>query len=285
MSKSPTQPTAPEASMLNTAPFPLDPAWPASWRISYRYDQLEVWNQDNKRGYAYTVRHDRTLQLACAVKTPPARVLDVAAAQGNFSLALAALGYDVTWNDLRADLVGYVKLKQRGLPLTFLPGNVFSLQPEVIGRFDLIVATEIIEHVAHVDWFLAKLRTLLKPDGAIVLTTPNGRYFLNGLPKFSDCADPSIYETVQYRPNSDGHIFLLHPDELRTLANDVQLSVTHLTTQITSLTAGHIKLRYLLRVLPARLVERWERSSWSLPSPVRQRVHTNIAAVLVPRAA
>ena len=38
-------------------------------------------------------------------------MLDLAAGQGNFSLALAERGYRVTWNDLRGDLEGYVRLK------------------------------------------------------------------------------------------------------------------------------------------------------------------------------
>ena len=34
---------------------------------------------------------------------PGSRIIDIAAAQGNFSLHLAEAGYRVTWNDLRDD--------------------------------------------------------------------------------------------------------------------------------------------------------------------------------------
>ena len=30
----------------------------------------------------------------------------------------------------------------------------------------------------------------------------------------SDCVDPSVYESGQFKPDSDGQIFLLHPDEV-----------------------------------------------------------------------
>jgi len=55
------------------------------------------------------------------------RVLDIAAAQGNFALTMAELGYDVTWNDLRDDLVGYVREKHERGSISFSPGNAFDL--------------------------------------------------------------------------------------------------------------------------------------------------------------
>jgi 2-polyprenyl-3-methyl-5-hydroxy-6-metoxy-1,4-benzoquinol methylase len=54
-------------------------------------------------------------------------ILDVAAAQGNYTVALAELGYDVTWNDIREDLAGYVRLKLEHGRIDFAPGNVFEL--------------------------------------------------------------------------------------------------------------------------------------------------------------
>jgi SAM-dependent methyltransferase len=43
-----------------------------------------------------------------------------------------------------------------------------------LGTFDLIIASEVIEHVEDPDAFLSKLRDLLAPDGRLVLTLPNG---------------------------------------------------------------------------------------------------------------
>ena len=81
-------------------------------------------------------------------------MFDPAAGQGNFSLALAERGYRVTWNDLRVDLAGYVRLKHEHGEIEFAPGNAFALEfPE---PFDAVLMTEVIEHVAHPDDFLAK---------------------------------------------------------------------------------------------------------------------------------
>jgi 2-polyprenyl-3-methyl-5-hydroxy-6-metoxy-1,4-benzoquinol methylase len=269
-----------QGEVLLKMPIPApEPSWPESWRLSYRYDQMELWGHRPRSGYgyAYKARRDAALRLALTHKPPPARVLDLAAAQGNFSIALAERGYHVAWNDLREELIDYVKMKKRtDLSIQFMPGDAFNIQ----GAFDLVLATEIIEHVAHVDQFLKKLRTLLVPDGIVVLTTPNGLYVRNNLPRFSDCPDPSVYEGVQFKPDSDGHIFLLHPDELRSLAAKAGLQVLCLRTYTNPLTAGHMKLHHLLHMLPERAVLAVERVSASLPRQIRERLHTNMAAVL-----
>ncbi len=88
--------------------------WPDSWKMSYEYDKLELWGEKSCLGYSYAYenRANRTIELVRSKLSPGSRLLDIAAAQGNFSIRLAELGYDVTWNDLREELVDYVKLKK-----------------------------------------------------------------------------------------------------------------------------------------------------------------------------
>jgi len=216
------------------------------------------------------------LKLITEVLPSGTRILDVAAAQGNFSLALAELGYDVTWNDLRAELADYVRLKHESGSISFAAGNAFELESPVL--FDGVLIAEIIEHVAHPDQFLAKIAQLVRPGGYIVMTTPNGAYFRNSLPKFSECADPSIYEAIQFRPNADGHIFLLHPDEIAQLAKTAGLQLERLELFTNSLTAGHIKLEGLLRQLPMRVVDSLDVATQALPEFIARRLLVHIAA-------
>ncbi len=192
-------------------PFPIQPSfdadWPQSWRESYHYDCLEVWNKateiDSRSiGYVsgYTSRRQQTIKAVLDSCSVPGRVLDLAAAQGNFTIALASLGYQVTWNDLRAELAEYVRLKTPpGVQIDYLAGNIFELGDTHIGSFDAVVALEVIEHVAHPDDFVMKLASLVKPGGSIILSTPNGGYLLNKLPRFSDCPDPTIFESQQFK--------------------------------------------------------------------------------------
>jgi 2-polyprenyl-6-hydroxyphenyl methylase/3-demethylubiquinone-9 3-methyltransferase len=264
----------------------FQPDWPENWKGSFHHDVNSVWPGGSDLGYrrAYHNRVARAIEAVLKTTAPGARVLDVAAGQGNLSIVLAALGYRVSWNDLREDLVGYVRLKTDRTDIEFLPGNLFDLPPARVGRFDAIVATEIIEHVAHPDAFLKGLAGLLMPGGVIVLTSPNGKYFRNRLPRFSDCADPAQYEAVQFRPDADGHIFLLHPDEWVSLADRAGLRVMKLEFFTNPLTNGHFKTRYLLPLLPAGLVTAAERLTQHLGPALRALVHLQTLAVLTPVA-
>lgn len=256
----------------------LQETWPETWKTTYPFDQAELYGESQTRGhtYAYQNRFRKTLELINEVLPTGARILDIAAAQGNYSLSLAELGYDVTWNDLRGDLSGYVQLKHEHGKIAFAPGNAFEIV--FPSCFDAILITEIIEHVAHPDDFLAKCASLVRSGGYVFMTTPNGGYFRNTLPKFSECPDPSVYETVQFKPNADGHIFLLHADEVETLADRVGLRLDKFILFTNSLTSGHIKTEPLLKVLPKKIVDAVERLTCVLPKPIKEKLLAHMAA-------
>lgn len=262
----------------------LQSDWPQSWKDSYHHDINSVWPGGRELGYrrAYHNRVARAMDAVLRTTRPGARVLDLAAAQGNLTIMLAELGYRATWNDLRDDLIDYVRLKTDRTDIEFLSGNLFDLPPQQIGRFDAIVATEIIEHVAHPDRFLAQLASLLAPGGVIVLTSPNGKYFRNDLPRFSDCPDPSLFEAMQFKPDSDGHIFLLHPDEWVALSAMAGLKVVALEFFNNPLTNGHLKTRFILPLLPTALVAGIERLTQGLGPHLAARLHLQALAVLEP---
>ena len=250
----------------------IQAAWPESWQTSFSYDLQEVFGEVSHVGYAYAYqnRRDETIALVKDALPAGSLILDIAAAQGNFSIGLAESGYDVTWNDLRAELEGYVRLKnERGL-VRYAPGNAFELG--FAEPFDGVLITEVIEHVAHPDRFLANTARLVRPGGFVFMTTPNGGYFRNALPRFSECPDPSAFEAVQFRPNADGHIFLLHVDEIRDMAERAGLVLEKLVLFNNSLTSGHVKTEALLQMLPGGLVRAIERASRLLPAALRERM-------------
>lgn len=242
---------------------------------------IEVYGERSPetKGYAfhYDLRRAHALAAVRRILLPGSRVLDVAAAQGNFTLALAELGYRVTWNDLRADLADYVRLKHEHGEVTYAIGNCFDLNfPET---FDAILATEIIEHVAHPDIFINKIKYLVRPGGYIVITTPNGAYFGNKLPRFSDHPDPSVFETVQFKPNSDGHIFLLYPDEIVRFARSAGLEVVELQTFTSFFANGYLGMHRALKAMPVSQIRRFDCALGKM-GQLSQKLHTGMIAVL-----
>jgi 2-polyprenyl-6-hydroxyphenyl methylase/3-demethylubiquinone-9 3-methyltransferase len=101
------------------------------------------------------------------------------------------------------------------------------------------------------------------------LTTPNGGYFRNRLPRFSECPDPSVYEAEQFKPDADGHIFLIHVDELAGRAQPASLEIVDIDSFTNPLTVGQVKLSLLHHVLLRGLVGQID--AWSqarLPPPL-----------------
>jgi 2-polyprenyl-6-hydroxyphenyl methylase/3-demethylubiquinone-9 3-methyltransferase len=251
--------------------------WPESWKTSYAYDRLEVFGERGNAGYAaaYQIRQGAILRSVAGVASPGARILDVAAAQGNFTLRLAELGYQVTWNDLRAELAGYVEQKRERGVVEYAPGNIFELSFEK--AFDVVLANEVIEHVAHPDDFLRRAAGWVRPGGHLVLSTPNGRYLLNRLPRFSECSAAEM-EQRQFQPDADGHLFLLYPDEIRRFATDAGLVLVSMAFAVNPMTAGHAGSRHIHGLL-SPIARGLERLAPRLPRPLRERLHAATVAV------
>lgn len=275
--------------LFATRPIPFDEAWPESWRVSHKHDAIEIWGSGANPGYtrSYHARMRRVFDALRRYTPAGGKVLDLAAAQGNYSLSASAMGYDVTWNDLRGELADYVRLKspEQAARLEFVPGNVLELGDRFKGAYDTVLALEVIEHVAHPDQFMAALAGLLRPGGHLILTTPNGGYFRNPLPRFSDHPDPSIFESEQFQPNGDGHIFLLHEDEMRSLSAKAGLKLVEHALFTNPLTAGFLGTRPLQRVLPAPAFKGVEWLTQHLPRPVARKLHVASLSVLKPASA
>lgn len=119
-----------------------------------------------------------------------ARLLDVASGTGSLAQRLLDLGFEVhctTWNEkLRVDAPAY------HLNLD----NPFNLT-DVGGRpFDVIVASEIIEHVENPSLFLRSCASALAPNGLLIVTTPNVadvasrlQWFFRGCPDIFSSAE------------------------------------------------------------------------------------------------
>jgi len=261
----------------------VDKNWPESWQYSYNYDLMEIYGDLNNRGYAYAYanRRQRTLELIKKVALPGAKILDVAAGQGNFTLSLAELGYEMTWNDLREELVDYVKLKWEYGQVHYTPGEIFQLDYEAC--FDVILMAEIIEHVAHPDEFIKKIAKMVKPGGHVVMSTPNGGYIRNTLPKFSDLKDTTQFEEVEFQPDADGHIFLLDIEEVESLAERSDLVVEDIRLFNNPLTNGYLRLGSLVELMPRSWVNACEKLTCSLPKRLQRKLHTSMVALLSSR--
>ena len=118
----------------------------------------------------------------------PLRVLDYGCAHGHYTMRLAKdfancefVGLDISERAIAA--ANKWRLKDDQKNVEFLLGAQDALTDE-IGEFDLILAGEVLEHVWDYLGLLDRLRGRLRPGGAIVVTTPLGRWEHSGTVAF-----------------------------------------------------------------------------------------------------
>lgn len=98
------------------------------------------------------------------------RICDLGCGRGWLSAELAKFG-SVTGVDLSPGAVAAAS--ERWPHVRFQSADIMSWRPEE--HFDLVVSSEVIEHVPDHGKFADTVRHLLRQGGFLVLTTPNGR--------------------------------------------------------------------------------------------------------------
>lgn len=117
----------------------------------------------NERPYG---GHERLLSLAGS----PRRVLDVGCSSGDIARRLVARGASVTGIDTDEQAA----TEARAVCEQVLVGDVETMElPFPDESFDLLLCGDLIEHLRDPERFLSRVRPLLRPDGRLVLTTPN----------------------------------------------------------------------------------------------------------------
>lgn len=103
-------------------------------------------------------------------------VLDVGCADGSF-LAFLKGKFHIQAKGIDISEKAIEKAKKKGLDARI--ADVEEGLPFKNNSFDLVISSEVIEHVYDTDYFLKELNRVLKPNGTLVLTTPNLASLIN----------------------------------------------------------------------------------------------------------
>ena len=221
------------------------------------------------------------LAVQDALRLNPRRVLEVASGGAGLAASLAKAGCSVVVNDLLEDgTKEAINEYSTAQDLQFIGGNLFDLSLEQTGKFDLVIACEVIEHVAHPLDLLIHLRQFLEPDGRILLTTPNGAHFRNKLPTYSQIVDFNELESRQFMPDADGHLFLFTPQELSDLVSTAGLKFQELNCWGSPMLSGHCGFRFMAWPGMTRVAYQAERFAQRLGPTKRAHICTALSAIL-----
>ncbi len=101
-------------------------------------------------------------------------ILDIGCGGGLVCEPLARLGADVTGIDASAENIGIATehAKQSGLKISY-KNTTSEEEAQKRKKYDVVLALEIIEHVADIDLFVKTALECLKKDGLIIFSTLN----------------------------------------------------------------------------------------------------------------
>lgn len=117
---------------------------------------------------------------------PGDRALDLGCGDGAFTTVMSGAGADPIGADVAQAALGRAREQHPELDFRLVP--IDGPLPFEDCCFDLVWASEVIEHVADTARWLSEVRRVLKPRGRLLLTTPSCgrlRLALGGVKRFS----------------------------------------------------------------------------------------------------
>ena len=182
----------------------------------FRYEKIARNILKKKNPMEYLTSHGDTYWainniLKTNIRKEADRILEVGCGYGYLTFALAQAGYDITGLDISQEAIDRATKTYGSF---YICKDIFTIEETNENNYNCIILTEVLEHVADPVRFLKKLKSLLLPNGKIVLTTPNKDAY-NGVDVW--CTD--------YPPI---HTFWFSEDCMRKIAGIVGLTVSFL---------------------------------------------------------
>jgi len=130
---------------------------------------------------------ERRLAFLRAAVRPGDRALDVGCGAGEFTAALAQAGAKAVGVDVAEAALARARASHAELDFRLVP--IDGPLPFEDNAFDLVWASEVIEHVADTARWLSEIRRVLAPGARLLVTTPSHgrlRVALEGIERFSE---------------------------------------------------------------------------------------------------
>lgn len=244
-----------------------DNGWPEDVRRIYEHDLQEMWEPSIAPHIYNSYHEDLRLYKKLADQYASRITLDVGCAQGTLALLLGECGYKVYAIDIRESFLDYAKTRYEYGDVEFICGDI--LKTEFKEKFDLIFANQVIEHLVYPIPLLKHLRSLLTPNGHLVMTTPSHTYIKNDLPSHSNIGVVEQYSEHNCSADGDSHFFAFTAKELKRYCEEAGFTKVSVNYYATPWITGHCKVRYLHKLLPVRLL-RWLNNITLIMYPARR---------------
>lgn len=217
----------------------------------------DVQQEEDLWGYAKRLEFVRSAIAKAnpGVDVSSLHLLDVGCGNASqLAIPLARLGYDVTGIDLHEDSIAEAIKNSSDLDnVRFICGAVGELERN---DFDVIILSEVLEHVDDPKLLLETSLTRMRPDGLVIVTVPNGygefewdSWLFRGLRLQAVVDKLARQETKQSvsstENHEDGHVQFFTLRTLRTIFQKLGLEVIEqsASTVASGPIAGHTLAR------------------------------------------
>ncbi len=144
-------------------------------------DELEFTGERFTPECVREIRYEHVHRYALAAELVRGKVvLDAACGEGYGANILAGEAKSVTGVDISADAVRHAMARYRADNLEFEVADCCAL-PFADGRFDAVVSFETLEHLESQEALLAEFRRVLKPEGFLVISSPDKAIYTDRL--------------------------------------------------------------------------------------------------------
>ncbi len=182
-------------------PMPSKQALETHYSKGYSFYKTDDYKAEGK-GIAFAKKYLRQYQEG--------NFLDIGCANGYFlSGVQQGSNLKVFGTDINPEVVSVVREK---LDLDIRTGEIEDIGFDS-GFFDFIHVQDVLEHVPDPMRFLKECRKILKPDGTLYLSVPNGLSDMQGLIKYSTLYDAPAFSGA-------GHIYFFSPSCLKFMFKD-----------------------------------------------------------------
>lgn len=206
--------------MSNGLESSADPAEIAKFEaLAHRF-----WDSEGEFKPLHRLNPARADYVAARARLEGARVLDVGCGGGLLAEALARRGAEVTGIDMAPAMIETARLHaaEARLPVTYRVQDAAELALQTPHAYDVVCCMEMLEHVAEPAAFLDVLARLVRPGGAVFVSTLN-----RNLKAFMLAIVGAEYVLRLLPRGTHEYERFIRPAELAAWGRTAQLSLVH----------------------------------------------------------